>query len=224
MRAPDEDRIPDADIALAMRRRQRVLEDPGSCLVEVDIEAWIEGDPELRVLVEEARVTGQIARLVYDERHAAELTRRQLADLARTSQSVITRLEDDNYEGHSLALLRRVAAALGKDLEVCFEPRPQKKGRAGSSVPIPGAFFGDPSLYARIDDEVGNLRVAQLICGARTRAKLTHRRLADLVGTTQAVIARLENGAHRGHSLGMLHRIAAALGCDLELHFARRWR
>lgn len=194
-------------------------------LVEVDFDEWLK-DPEFRALVEKARVTGQIAQLVYDERHAAELTQRQLARRVGTTQSVIARLEDDNYEGHSLSLLRRIAAAVGRDLEVFFEPRvadPARKGRTRDSASIPGAMFGDGSLCARIDDEVGNAEVANLVRGARTRAKLTQQRLANLAKTTQPVIARLENHAYRGHSLGMLQRIAAALDCDLVLRFAQRW-
>lgn len=186
------------------------------------MEEWLRRDPEFRALVEKARVTGQIARLVYDERHAAELTQRRLAQLVGTTQSVIARLEDDDYRGHSLPMLRRIAAAVGKDLEVSFEPRAAEKGRARSAASIPGAMFGDPDLCARIDDEVENLRVAQLLLAARTRARLTQQKLAGLAKTTQPVIARLENGAYRGHSIGMLQRIAAALGCDLELRFARR--
>lgn len=182
------------------------------------MEEWLRSDPGFRALVEKARVTGQIAQLVYDERHAAELTQRRLAQLVGTTQSVIARLEDDDYSGHSLPMLRRIAAAVGRELEVSFAPRAAAKGRAGSAASNLGA---DPDLCARIDDEAQNLRVAQLIRGARTRAKLTQQKLADLVKTTQPVIARLENGAYRGHSLGMLHRIAAALGCDLQLRFAR---
>jgi hypothetical protein len=35
---------------------------------------------------------------------------------------VICRLEDADYDGHSLAMLRRVAAAVGKRVEVRFVP------------------------------------------------------------------------------------------------------
>ncbi len=202
-----------------MRTKKRI----SPRLVEVDFGEWLK-DPEFRALVENARVTGQIAQLVYDERHAAELTQRQLAHRVGTTQSVIARLEDDDYEGHSLSMLRRIAAAVGRDLEVFFEPRPAdptRKGRTRDSVSIPGATFGDGSLCARIDD-VGNAEVANLVRGARTRAKLTQQRLANLAKTTQPVIARLENPAYRGHSLGILQRIAAAFDCDLVLRFAQR--
>jgi hypothetical protein len=36
--------------------------------------------------------------------------------------SVISRLEDADYDGHSLAMLRRIAAALKKRVEIRFLP------------------------------------------------------------------------------------------------------
>jgi len=39
-----------------------------------------------------------------------------------TNASVICRLEDAEYEGHSLAMLRRIAAALNQRVEIRFVP------------------------------------------------------------------------------------------------------
>jgi DNA-binding XRE family transcriptional regulator len=50
----------------------------------------------------------------------AGLTQKQLAKLAGTTPSVISRLEDADYDGHSLAMLRRIAAALDKPVEIRF--------------------------------------------------------------------------------------------------------
>ena len=48
------------------------------------------------------------------------------------------------------------------------------------------------------------------IYALRKAAGLSQRALADLVGTTASVICRLEDAEFEGHSLAMLHRIAAA--------------
>jgi hypothetical protein len=40
---------------------------------------------------------------------------------------VISRLEDADYEGHSLPMLRRIAAALGKRVEVRFGDLPARR-------------------------------------------------------------------------------------------------
>jgi ribosome-binding protein aMBF1 (putative translation factor) len=66
-----------------------------------------------------------------------------------------------------------------------------------------------------------NLEVAQMIYDARTKAALSQRELADLIGSKQSVIARLEDADYEGHSLSMLQRIGNALGQRLELRFLR---
>ena len=77
-------------------------------------------DPELRRMINEANINGAIAQTIYDARTAAGLTQAQLAKLAGTKQPVISQLEDADYQGHSLSMLRRIAEALGKRLELRF--------------------------------------------------------------------------------------------------------
>ena len=79
-------------------------------------------DPELREMIAEETVNAQVARMIYEARTAAGLTQAQLADLVDTQQSTIARLEDADYEGHSLSMLRRIAEALNQTLEVRFVP------------------------------------------------------------------------------------------------------
>ena len=84
-------------------------------------------DQELRSLIAEERLNARIARMISGERKHAGLTQKQLAEIVGTTQSVIARLEDADYEGHSLSMLQRIAAALGQRLHVGFEAeRPQK--------------------------------------------------------------------------------------------------
>jgi transcriptional regulator with XRE-family HTH domain len=52
----------------------------------------------------------------------ARLTQQQLADRIGTKQSVIARLEDAEYEGHSLSRLQKIARALNQRLEVHLIP------------------------------------------------------------------------------------------------------
>jgi ribosome-binding protein aMBF1 (putative translation factor) len=76
---------------------------------------------------------------------------------------------------------------------------------------------GDEAVKAGIAAARTNLAVAQMIYDARTKAGLSQRELAALVGSKQPVIARLEDAGYEGHSLSMLQRIAAALDRRLEL-------
>jgi transcriptional regulator with XRE-family HTH domain len=55
-------------------------------------------------------------------RTKAGLTQAQLGKLIGTTASVICRLEDADYAGHSLAMLRRIAAALNQRIEIRFVP------------------------------------------------------------------------------------------------------
>ena len=75
---------------------------------------------ELRRLTEEARVNATVAQLIYEARNRAGLSQAELAERIGTRQSVISRLEDADYEGHSLSILQRIAAALGQCVEIRF--------------------------------------------------------------------------------------------------------
>ena len=84
-------------------------------------------DASFRTQVEEEKLNAQVAQMIYDARVAAKLTQKELADLAGTTQPVIARLEDADYEGHSLTMLRRIAEALGRKVVVRFLPRRSAK-------------------------------------------------------------------------------------------------
>lgn len=75
----------------------------------------------------------------------------------------------------------------------------------------------DEDLKRLIAEEELNAKVARMIYEARTKAGLTQQQLAKRAGTTQPVIARLEDADYRGHSLRMLQRIATALRGQLEI-------
>lgn len=72
---------------------------------------YLAGDPHRVGRVERERTNAEVAQLIYDRRLAAGLTQKQLAKLVGTTQSVISRLEDADYEGHSLTMLQRIASA-----------------------------------------------------------------------------------------------------------------
>jgi ribosome-binding protein aMBF1 (putative translation factor) len=79
-------------------------------------------DPKLREAVEEQKLNVRVAEMICEAREAAGLTQTDLAKLVGTTQSVISRLEDADYEGRSLTMLQRVADALHHRLEVRLVP------------------------------------------------------------------------------------------------------
>jgi len=64
--------------------------------------------------------------------------------------------------------------------------------------------------------------LALVVREMREDASLTQAELARKVGTTQSVIARLEDAEYSGHSLTMLERIATACGVALKLHAEKK--
>lgn len=72
----------------------------------------------------------EIAGMIYQARDRAGLSQRQLADRVGATASVICRLENGDYYGHSMAMLRRIADALGQRVQVRFVPASQSEMRA----------------------------------------------------------------------------------------------
>jgi ribosome-binding protein aMBF1 (putative translation factor) len=64
--------------------------------------------------------------------------------------------------------------------------------------------------------------LALLVREMREDKGLTQAELAKKVGTTQSVIARLEDAEYKGHSLAMLERIAMACGVALKLRAEKK--
>jgi DNA-binding XRE family transcriptional regulator len=83
---------------------------------------YIAGDPKREAEYEEVVINAGIARKIYELRTKAGLTQQELAERVGTSKSAICRLEDADYEGHSLSMLRRIAEALDKRVEIRFMP------------------------------------------------------------------------------------------------------
>jgi ribosome-binding protein aMBF1 (putative translation factor) len=86
------------------------------------LEKMTQADPELEEMVKEASLNAAVAQLIYDARSKAGLTQKQLAVRVGTQQSVIARLEDADYEGHSLSMLQRIACALNQRVEINLLP------------------------------------------------------------------------------------------------------
>src|SRR6202044_2810690 len=98
--------------------------------IEIIHERYFRGKPDMLVMLEEVRANDDIARKINDLRTAAGLTQRQLGKLIGTTASVICRLEDADYAGHSLAMLNRIAAALNKRVKIEFVPIAKRRRSA----------------------------------------------------------------------------------------------
>ena len=96
-------------------------------------------DPEFAERFKQAGEAWDVALQLASLREQAGLSQSELARRLKTTQQQVSRLESPSYEGHSLSMLRRVAAALHARVRVVLEPLP----RAGKSAVV----REEPAIY-----------------------------------------------------------------------------
>jgi ribosome-binding protein aMBF1 (putative translation factor) len=100
-------------------RKKRQLNSPA---LQFAYDRYVGADRELRAAFEDDLSAADVASQIYKLRSRSGLSQRQLAAKVGTTASVICRLEDGDYEGHSLSMLRRIATALGREVRIVFVP------------------------------------------------------------------------------------------------------
>lgn len=73
-------------------------------------------------------------------------------------------------------------------------------------------LLNNPGVQAAYDAQNAEFAIVHELIAARMRAGLTQHQLAERMGTTQSVIARLEGGK-RTPSMSTVQRYAQAAGC-----------
>ncbi|MCC7054971.1 MAG: helix-turn-helix transcriptional regulator [Gemmatimonadaceae bacterium] len=86
------------------------------------IDAAFSGTPGWAEKVALGAAAFEIAEEVLALRERHGLTQAALAERVGTTQSAIARLENASYAGHSTAMLRRIALAVGERVSVRFVP------------------------------------------------------------------------------------------------------
>lgn len=77
-------------------------------------------NPKFRKEWEDSEIEYQLSRKLIEARLKRNLSQRDLAEKAQTTQAVISRVESMN-SNPSLNLLKRIASALGVKLKIAFE-------------------------------------------------------------------------------------------------------
>lgn len=152
---------------------------------------YIQDDPERKASVQEERVNAEVAQLIHDLRKNADLSQKALAELIGTTQSVISRLEDADYDGHSLSMLHRIAEALNQKLTVVMT----------AHDPEVGAMRDAFVLFVRLKRQALGLTIDQL--AGRTGI---HR---------EEVVAMERNSAYRPTPL-TLHRLSEGFNVPVQ--------
>jgi transcriptional regulator with XRE-family HTH domain len=84
---------------------------------------YVGRDPKVAEAYEQEVFNASLARKIFELRTQAGLSQRQLARRIGTSASAICRLEDADYQGRSLSVLKRIADALDQRVEIHFLPK-----------------------------------------------------------------------------------------------------
>ncbi len=79
-------------------------------------------------------------------------------------------------------------------------------------------FNNDPELKKMYEEELELLRIAKQISDVRKKQKLTQEQMAQKLGTTQSVVARIEAGK-QNVSFNILFKIAEIFHKKLEINF-----
>lgn len=102
---------------------------------------YVDGKAELETIFDEELSSAKLAHQLYMLRKRSKLVQAQVAELADTSTSVISRLENPEYDGHSLTTLKKVAAIYGHEVRLQFVPKShklsttKKRKKAGTKAP-----------------------------------------------------------------------------------------
>ena len=110
-------------LKLILTKGIKMTNNQTSDALEIIYQEFYEGNPEAIAELSSARVNDDVARKIRELREEAGFSQRKLAELIGTTASVICRLEDADYEGHSLSMLNRIATVLNKRIKIDFVPK-----------------------------------------------------------------------------------------------------
>ncbi len=96
-----------------------------------------------------------------------------------------------------------------------------KKNKTINSQALLKKQLANPQFKKEYDALDKEFTLAQEIIELRLKANITQKQLAELSGTSQPAIARLESGEYRQVSLSFLRRIGKTLGVVPEVRFRK---
>ena len=82
----------------------------------------------------------------------------------------------------------------------------------------------DASFRAEVERILNEMRVRQDLIALREARRLSQAQVAEMLGVSQPLIARIESGAVKNLELRTLARLAAALGGSLKIRIEPRRR
>jgi transcriptional regulator with XRE-family HTH domain len=159
--------------------------------VEILCQRYIQGNPKREQSVKNEYFNAEIAEMIYELRKEAGLSQNELAALIGTTQSVISRLEDSDYDGHSLPMLERIAKALNKRVKVTIEA-PQ------------------------VREDTVHYAFRRLVQNARRRSGMTIGQASKQLDIHSTELERLESDTSHHPSVATLNKLSHFYGINQE--------
>ena len=94
-----------------------------SSATEVLFDRFYRGKPQRIAELKRTRQELALGRKIRELRESRGLSQAKLARALRTQAPAISRIEDADYDGHSLRILRKIADYFDQHLVVSFEPK-----------------------------------------------------------------------------------------------------
>jgi transcriptional regulator with XRE-family HTH domain len=144
---------------------------------------YLKNQPERETSINEERINARVAQIIYDMRQDAGLSQKQLAELIGTTQSVISRLENSDYEGHSLSMLEKISKVLKRKIYISAAETNSE------NIPTRHAF-------------------QLLIKSLRKKSDLSVKQFANKIGVEPISVIELENNCLHYPSPIMLYKLS----------------
>ena len=142
---------------------------------------YVGDDVERKASLEKERVNAEVALTIYELREQAGLSQKELADRVETTQSVISRLEDADYDGHSLSMLNRIAKALNQRVQIVMRPKERNLEKGTREDATVAVLEPDVAKVFRNSAAV-NEALRSLLQIAETTRRLTRRSSGPAAG------------------------------------------
>jgi transcriptional regulator with XRE-family HTH domain len=185
-----------------------------SSAVQILHRRYVGDDVQRKASLEKERVNAEVARSIYELREKAGLSQKELADRVDTTQSVISRLEDADYDGHSLSMLSRIAKALNRQVQVVMRPKQQKQ--ASITLAVTEGVLREVNAGRQYQRQIairgGSPELLAMIrkASARNRVPLAVNGVFQLsVGDNGAIWETQQDDAHQAADFRSLYELLA---------------
>jgi DNA-binding XRE family transcriptional regulator len=110
------------------RKKSRPRPSASASATRILYDRYYRGKPARIAGLRRTRQQLALGRQIRALREARSLSQAQLARALGTQAPAISRIEDADYDGHSLRILRKIADYFDQELVVTFEPKGQVTG------------------------------------------------------------------------------------------------